>query len=193
MNFQYTPGATPLDPDEAAGLIPTHIATQSELNVWEEANILKGARWAIRHKKRNLLEEAYVRDLHRQMFDETWKWAGTFRSSNKNIGVDWSQIAVRLRNLLDNIKYQIENQTFEIDELAVRLHHQLVWLHPFPNGNGRHARLMADLLAIRLGGSRFTWGGNSLVAVSDLRTSYLDSLRAADNGKFEMLLQFARN
>lgn len=193
MDFQDAHGATPLDPDEASGLIPAHIATQADLNVWEEANILQGVRWAARQKKRDLLEEGFVRDLHRQMFDKTWTWAGTFRSSNKNIGVDWEQVSVRLRNLLDNTRYQAENQIFEADELAVRLHHQLVWIHAFPNGNGRHARLMADVLAMRLGRPRFSWGGNSLNTSGALRTHYLDALRAADQGQLDALLYFSRH
>jgi fido (protein-threonine AMPylation protein) len=100
MEFQNAEGATPLDSDEAAGLVPTHITTQADLNAWEEANILQGAHWASRQKKRNLLDEGFVRELHRKMFDKTWRWTGTFRSSNKNIGVDWTQIAVKMRNLL---------------------------------------------------------------------------------------------
>jgi Fic-DOC domain mobile mystery protein B len=193
MHFQYAPGATPLDPDEAAGLIPSHIATQSDLNVWEEANILQGARWAMRQKKRDILDEGFLRDLHRQMFDRTWAWAGTFRASNKNIGVDWAQVAVSLRDLLDNTRYQIEHQTFDFDELVVRFHHRLVWIHAFPNGNGRHARLAADVLAMRLGLSRFSWGGNLLASGGVLRQNYLEALRAADVGRMDDLLYFARN
>ncbi len=193
MHFQYAPGATPLDPDEAAGLIPSHIATQGDLNVWEEANILQGARWAMRQKKRGLLDEGFLRDLHNQMFDRTWTWAGTFRASNKNIGVDWTHVAVSLRDLLDNTRYQIEHQTFDLDELVVRFHHRLVWIHAFPNGNGRHARLMADVLAMRLGLPRFSWGGNALASGGVLRQNYLDALRTADAGRMVDLLHFARS
>jgi len=101
MEFQYAARVTPLDPDKAAGLVPTHITTQADLNAWEEANILQAAHWASRQKKRNLLDEGFVRELQSRMFDKTWRWAGTFRSSNKNIGVDWTQVAVRMRNLLE--------------------------------------------------------------------------------------------
>ena len=195
MEFQYAPGATPLDPDEAAAVVPTHITTQEDLNAWEQANIALGDRWAMRQKKRELLDEGFVRDLHRQMFDKTWQWAGTFRQSNKNIGVDWTPVAVRLRNLLDNTRYQIENHVFDADEVAVRFHHQLVWIHAFPNGNGRHARLMADLLAMRLGRARLTWGGAaaSLISVEALRGQYLQALRAADQGQMADLMAFARS
>ena len=195
MEFQYTLGATPLDPDEAAGLLPLHITTQADLNAWEQANIVLGDRWAARQKKRSLLDEGFVRDLHRQMFDRTWKWAGTFRQSNKNIGVDWPQVSVKLRDLLDNTRYQIENHVFNEDEVAVRFHHQLVLIHAFPNGNGRHARLMADLLITRLGRPRLTWGGasSSITPPGEIRDRYLVALRSADQGQINGLIEFARS
>ena len=195
MQFHYPPGATPLDPDEAVGLVPTHITTQEDLNAWEQINIAQGERWAERQKKRALLDEGFVRDLHLQMFDKTWDWAGTFRKSNKNIGVDWTQVSVRLRDLLGNTQYQIESQVFDAEEIAVRFHHQLVWIHAFPNGNGRHARLMADLLAIRLGRARLSWGDGhtSGAPISAVRDRYLAALRAADQGQFGDLIGFARS
>jgi Fic-DOC domain mobile mystery protein B len=195
MEFQYIPGATPLDPDEAAALVPVHITTQADLNAWEQANIVLGDRWATRQKKRELLDEGFVRDLHRQMFDRTWKWAGTFRQSNKNIGVDWPQLSVKLRDLLDNTRYQIENHVFNEDEMAVRFHHQLVLIHAFPNGNGRHARLMADLLITRLGRPRLTWGGasSSITPPGEIRDRYLVALRSADQGQINGLIEFARS
>ena len=129
------------------------------------------------------------------MFDQTWKWAGTFRQSNKNIGVDWTQVAVKLRNLLDNTRFQIDHKVFEPDELVVRLHHQLVWVHAFPNGNGRHARLMADVLAQQLGRPRMTWGGADveLVSMGTVRDRYLKALREADQGQWSALIAFARS
>jgi Fic-DOC domain mobile mystery protein B len=195
MEFQYAIGATPLDPDEAAGLVPVHITTQTDLNAWEQANIVLADRWAARQKKRALLDEGFVRDLHRQMFNRTWQWAGTFRQSNKNIGVEWTQIAVKLRDLLENTRFQIKNHVFKEDEVAVRFHHQLVLIHAFPNGNGRHSRLMSDLLSMRLGQPRLTWGGNnaSLTPVSVILDRYLLALRAADQGQIDGLIAFARS
>ena len=195
MEFQYAPGATPLDPDEAAGLVPSHITTQADLNAWEQANILQAVRWVARQKKRDLLTEGFVRDLHRRMFDQTWKWAGTFRQSNKNIGVDRTQVAVKLLNLLDNTRFQIDHKVFEPDELVVRFHHQLVWVHAFPNGNGRHARLMADELAQQLGRPRMTWGGADveLVSMGTVRDRYLKTLREADQGQWSALIAFVRS
>lgn len=178
MEFQYASGATPLDPDEIAGLIPTHITTQRELNEWEQTNILDGLHWALRQKRRDLLNETFVRELHQRMLGQTWKWAGKFRQSDKNIGVDWQQIPVQLRNLLQDVKTQIECKSYAPDEIALRFHHRLVWIHPFVNGNGRHARMMADLLIQRLGQSAFSWGGQPLADAGVKRQAYLTALRA---------------
>jgi Fic-DOC domain mobile mystery protein B len=193
MRFVYQPGQTPLDPDEAAGLIPGHIATQTALNEYEEINIVKGSAWAARQTRREILDESFVRDLHRKMFDQTWRWAGTFRNSDKTIGCDWRYVSVKLRDLLENTKYQIEHGHAPPDEIAVRFHHQLVSIHAFANGNGRHARLMADLLIQRLGQPPFTWGGNSLVAPTVMRTRYIEALQQADRHDISALLDFARS
>lgn len=192
-HFEYAPSATPLDPDEAAGLLARHITTQAELNEWEQTNILEGLHWALKQGKRDLLDEAFARELHRRMFSKTWKWAGQFRQTDKNIGVDWLQVPVQLRNLLADVKAQIEFKSFPPDELVLRFHHRLVWIHPFANGNGRHARLMADLLIKRLGLPAFNWGGQALVSAGEKRQRYLDALHAADARDYQPLLRFARS
>ena len=193
MQFEYAPGATPIDPDEAQGLIPKHIKTQGELNAWEELNIVEGAEWIARKKITQKLDEGLIRELHSRMFNQTWLWAGTFRKSDKSIGIDWTQIAVALKNLLDNTTYQIENKVMPIDEIVVGFHHKLVLIHAFPNGNGRHARLIADALIVSLGGERFSWGGNTSIATPGItRQNYLSALRAADKGNIAPLIHFAR-
>lgn len=191
VKLNYPPGATPLDADELASLIPGHITTQGELNEWEQLNIVQGENWA-RNQRKELLTEVFVRQLHKQMFGETWKWAGEFRKSDKNIGVDWLTIAVELKKLLDDADYQVEHVSYPLDEIAVRFHHRLVAIHPFPNGNGRHARLMADLLVQRLGRPRFTWGSRSLIDTSHTRQLYIAALQAADASDIAPLLTFAR-
>lgn len=185
------PGQTPPDPDESAGLLPKHITTQAQLNQWEQLNILRAQRWATRYRG-ELLDEVFLRELHKRMYGDTWAWAGTFRRTDKSIGVPWEQVGMRLRQLLDNQKHLIENRAYAIDESAVRFHRDLVWIHPFPNGNGRHARLMADLLVRRLGGTRFGWGAGSLVTAGEARTQYICALRRADQGDYAPLLVFAR-
>ena len=186
--------ATPLDPDEAAGLIPAHIRTQAELNEWEQTNILAGQKWALaRGNRADPLTEAFVRELHRRMFGGTWRWAGTFRTSDKNIGVDWRQVGVRLKDLLDDAHYWLEHGTDPIDELAARFHHRLVSIHPFANGNGRHARLMADCLLARRGAAPFSWGRGDLMHAGTARDRYLAALRAADAGDIGPLLEFVRS
>lgn len=192
INLDYPPGATPLDADESAGLIPGHITTQGELNEWEQLNILHGEAWA-RSQRKEILDEDFLRRLHKQMFGETWRWAGQFRKSDKNIGVDWLKIGIEMRKLLDDVRYQVEHGSFPADEIAVRFHHRLVAIHPFSNGNGRHARLMADLLAERMGHPRFTWGSYNLVDASESRWRYIAALQAADARDYAPLLAFARS
>jgi Fic-DOC domain mobile mystery protein B len=189
----HPPGATPLDPDEAAGLIPGHITTQEQLNEWELANILEGERWAFSRKRKDLLTLRFVRLLHRRMFASTWRWAGVFRKTGKNIGIDPVQIAPELKKLCDDVAYQIEHRSYPIDEIAARFHHRLTWIHPFPNGNGRFSRTMADLLLLQNGAPRFTWGAGDLVTEGGARQRYIQALRAADGRDYAPLLEFVRS
>lgn len=186
-------GATPLDPDEAAGLKPG-LTTRGELNAFEQANIAQGVAWARKSRKlrSSLISIDSLRLLHRRMFDDTWKWAGTFRTTGKNIGVEPYLIQTQLATLCDDGNYWIENKTFPIDICAIRFHHRLVSIHPFPNGNGRHSRLVADLLMIFAGESSFTWGGTSIDFEGNTRTNYLSALRSADKGNYELLIEFAK-
>jgi Fic-DOC domain mobile mystery protein B len=192
VNLDYLPGAIPLDADELACLIPKHITTQGELNEWEQLNILQGEAWARRQRK-EILDEGFVRQLHKQLFGETWSWAGNFRKSDKNIGAEWQQVGVKLHDLFKDVHYQIDHATYPPDEIAARFHHRLVAIHPFPNGNGRHARMMADLLIQRLGQPRFTWGSKSLSEETETRSRYIAALRAADGGNIQPLLAFVRS
>ena len=193
IELELKPGQTPLDPDEVAGLKPRHIATQGELDEWEAQNILKASRWVARQKKLDVLNDHFCRELHVKMFDDTWKWAGTFRKSDKNIGCDWTQIAVNLRQLLDDMAYWLEHNVFPPEEVAVRFHHRLVWLHAFPNGNGRHARLMTDCLLRQCGLAPFSWGRGNLVTANEVRQRYIQALRAADANEYASLLAFVRS
>ncbi len=187
-------GQTPLDPDEKAGLIPQHLTTKGDLNEWEQENMLRAVRWLKRVRSPDVLSEGFCRTLHARMFDQTWSWAGTFRNSDKNIGCDWTQVGVKLAQLFGNTQWWVDNATFPPDEIAARFHRDLVWIHPFPNGNGRHSRMMADTLLRRLGQPAFSWGsGGNLVAASDVRGQYLAALRAADQNDYQLLLTFVRS
>jgi Fic-DOC domain mobile mystery protein B len=183
--------ATRLTPEEMRDLIPAHIAYRRELNEAEQENIVRAQAWAL-NRRRDLLTEKFVKDLHRQMLGDVWRWAGKFRTTERNIGIAFFEIPVALRHLLDDTKAWIEYQTYPPDEIAVRLHHRLVQIHPFPNGNGRHARLTADLLAMRLGRERFSWGRESLRDAGAMRQRYIAALRDADNHDIGPLLAFAR-
>lgn len=194
MKFEYEPGTTPLDPDEMNGLIPLHITTQGELNEWEAANILKAENWLLlTSNQRNFLTIDFIKLLHKKMFGDTWKWAGIFRNTAKNIGIDQSKITTELRNLLDDVVYQIEKNIYPIDEIAYRFHHRLVWIHPFPNGNGRHARTMTDILLMQAGRPRFTWGKQKLRAEGPVRKQYINALKDADKDNYAALATFVRS
>jgi len=192
LNLDYPPGATPLDPDEAAGLIPGHIATIGQLNDWEAQNIVQAELW-LRGRRRELLSMEFVRLLHKRMFSETWKWAGKFRDSEKNVGIDPAHISSRTKDLLEDIKAQLQYKSYSIDEIAARFHHRLVSIHPFANGNGRHARLMTDLLLEEHGAPRFSWGQNSSEAAETIRQQYIAALRAADGKDYQPLFNFVRS
>jgi Fic-DOC domain mobile mystery protein B len=193
MRFEYAPGATPIDPGEAAGLIPAHLTLQRELNEYEEANILQATEWLFTRRRGNPLDERFIHAVHRRMFNQTWKWAGKARRTDKNLGVYWFEIPVRLRELVRDVRAQIDHRAYSPVEIAARYHHRLVAIHVFPNGNGRHARLMADLLLSELAGRRFEWGRGSLVTATEIRARYIAALQAADAGDCRPLLEFLEN
>jgi Fic-DOC domain mobile mystery protein B len=193
--FTTGDGNTPLSPEEQTDLIP-NLATKEELNEFERANILVAYDWALAPRnlrRQDPLTEPYLRDLHRRMFDQTWKWSGLYRTTEKNIGIPPYQIRDALGALLGDARYWLEHQTFPPDETAIRFHHRLVSIHPFANGNGRHARLMADVLARMQDRPIFTWGGADIVQQGDFRRRYIDALQAADKNDIKPLLEFARS
>ena len=189
-----TEGNTPLDEDEAVGLIPTHLTTIGQLNSWEQANITEALGWlANRRSVAPVLSVDFLMELHKKMFGSTWNWAGRFRTSAKNIGVDASRIPEDLANLLADTQYGLDNKAFSIDEVAARFHHRLVSIHPFPNGNGRHARLVTDELLESVGEARFSWGSGNLDQIGDARSRHLSALKEADKGELSGLLRFVRS
>ncbi len=192
--FAMGDGNTALSREEQDDLIPD-LTTHEELNEWERQNILEAFAWACHPrqlKRHDPLTEAYVRDLHRRMFDQTWKWAGIYRTSEKNIGIPHFQIRESLAVLLGDVRYWVAQQTFEPDETAIRFHHRIVAIHAFSNGNGRHARLIADVLAQRAGRPAFSWGGGNIGQAGDFRRTYIGALQAADRHDLQPLLAFAR-
>lgn len=189
------PGATPLDPEEIDGLIPSHITRQGELNAWEQLNIAAADAWVFSRRRRQastILTPDFAEDLHRRMFDRTWVWAGSYRRTGKNIGVPASQVRVALRDRLLDANQWLVEQVYEPDDMAARLHYQLVLVHPWPNGNGRWSRLMADALLHSLRRPRFSWGLEDLVSPTQARTDYINALKMADRGDFLPLLALVR-
>jgi len=193
LELTYPPGATPLDADEIAGLIPIGVATVAELNAYEAENILDAMGWIERQRLPSVLDDQFLRELHRRMFNRTWQWSGTFRRTEKNIGVAPEAIAVSLRELTRDCRAQLETKAMGLDEIVARFHHRLVWIHPFANGNGRHARLTADLLLQQHGAAPFSWGTEDLARAGPMRARYIGALREADSRNYKPLLDFARS
>ena len=195
INLSYIEGQTPIDEDEKSGLKIKTITTRNELDEWEQLNIEDAIKWSIKIKKtaEDLITADFVRDLHTRMYGRVWKWAGQFRNTNKNIGVDKYQIGIELKMLCDDFLYWHINNTFTHHERVIRFKHRIVSIHCFPNGNGRHSRLIADILISKLYGEPvFKWGGSqNLSSESEIRKTYLRALREADKGKFAPLIEFA--
>jgi Fic-DOC domain mobile mystery protein B len=188
-------GATPLDPNELDGLKFKHIKTRDELNELEQANVESGLLWLDRRRKTDILTEQFILDLHRRLFGDVWEWAGQFRKTAKNIGfeVDPHDIPVQLRMLLDDARYWAEHDSYAPLEASARFHHRLVKIHPFANGNGRHARIAADTyITDRFGHEPIDWAaGHDLQHKNERRTAYIAALKAADGGDYGPLLAFA--
>ena len=196
LEFNHQEGQTVLDEDEKDGLKIKSISTQGELDEFEQLNIEKAVEWTIRKKfkEENILTEIFIKDLHKRMYGEVWKWAGEFRKSNKNIGIDWTGISTSLKNLLDDTKYWIEFNTFSPEEIAIRFKHRIVSIHCFPNGNGRHSRLMADIIIESIFDEEiFSWNKSNMVKANEIRKEYISALKEADDGMIRSLIEFARN
>ena len=195
LNIEYIKGQSPLDEDEKEGLLIKTISTRGELDEFEQANIQQAIEWTIKNKftKDQILTEEFLLRVHKIMLSEVWDWAGTKRKSNKNIGVDKYQISIELKNLLDDCKYLIENNTYKPDEIVIRFSHRLVKIHVFPNGNGRHSRLIADIMISNIFNNPiFTWGKSDLSKNNTVRNEYLEAIYSADKGDIQPLIKFSR-
>jgi len=196
LNLDYTSGQTPLTQEEREGLLVTTISNRGELDEFEQLNIEQAVEWTLtrRFTAKRIFAEDFVKELHRRMYNQVWRWAGNYRVTNKNIGVDKYQIPTFLRQLLDDSHFWFDHETYAVDELAIRFKHRLVSIHPFANGNGRHSRLLADVIASHIYNQPvFTWGRAGLIKPGVARRTYITALHAADNGDIIPLLDFARS
>jgi len=196
LDVEYMDGQTPLDEEEKEGLLIATIATRGELDEFEQQNIEQAVQWTLGRsfKPETVFTEEFVRMVHTRMYADVWAWAGEFRTTNKNIGIDKWQIPIELRYLLDDVRYWHENNTYPPDEIALRFKHRIVSIHCFANGNGRHSRLMADIIIEKIYKQPiFTWGAANASTDSDVRTAYLGAVQAADKGDYNLLLAFARS
>src|SRR5690606_1459398 len=196
LDFEYNPGQTPLDPEEIDGLLIDTISTRGELDEFEQQNIEEDVQWVLKRRLRpdQILREAFICQLHQKMYGDVWSWAGQFRNTEKNIGIARWRIGPELRTLLDDTLYWVEHNTYPPEELALRFKHRIVSIHCFPNGNGRHSRLMADIIIDKIFKQNvFSWGAANLVHQGETRVIYLQAVRAADAGDIGPLIEFARS
>jgi Fic-DOC domain mobile mystery protein B len=194
LDLNYAYGQTPLGEDEKEGLKISSINTQGELDEFEQFNIEKALEWSIRtnFKPERILTEKFILDLHKKMFGEVWKWAGKFRRSDKNLGVEWTKIGVELRKLIDDANFWIQDGQMSAEEIAIRFKHRIVSIHCFPNGNGRHSRLMADIIMETIFDKEaFSWHQSNMVNSDNSRKEYIRALRQADRGDIRPLIEFA--
>jgi Fic-DOC domain mobile mystery protein B len=195
LKIDYIEGQTPIDEDEKEGLLIRTISTRGELNEFEQLNILEALEWTLNSKftKEMILSEDFLLHVHKKMFGNVWAWAGTLRKTNKNIGVDKFQIGIETRKLIDDCNHWLDNNTFSPDETAIRFSHRLVKIHLFPNGNGRHSRLVADIFIKSIFGLQvFLWGSSDLSKDTAIRKLYLKAIHEADNDNYKPLIDFAR-
>jgi Fic-DOC domain mobile mystery protein B len=196
LNLEYLNGQTPLDEDEKEGLLIKSISNRNDLDEFEQLNIEKAVEWSLGRNLsvEKILTVEFIKDLHKKMFGDVWKWAGEYRKTNKNIGVNKFEIAVSLKNLLDDTHLWVKEKVFDEDQIAVRFIHRIVQIHLFSNGNGRHSRLIADILISRgFGLKEFTWGRVNLTQKGNARVNYLSALRLADANQYTELIKFARS
>ncbi|MBK7183412.1 MAG: mobile mystery protein B [Bacteroidetes bacterium] len=196
LDLKYEDGQTPLSEEEKEGLLIKSITTHGELDEHEQLNIEEAINWIIKTKikKDKILTEDFIKTLHKKMLGNVWSWAGEFRKSEKNIGVKWTSIGIKLRELLNDTNYWIENETYPPDEIAIRLKHRLVNIHCFPNGNGRHSRIMADIIIESIFDKKiFSWNQSNMVKADETRKEYIRSIREGDKGDITHLIKFARN
>lgn len=196
LDLAYTDGQSPLDDEEVEGLLIPTISTRGELNEFEQQNIEQAIQWSLGRsfKPEVIFTVEFVRNLHKRMYGDVWSWAGDFRKTNKNLGVDKWQISTELKALLDDASYWHEHSIYTPDEIAVRFKHRIVSIHCFPNGNGRHSRLLADIIIDKIyRKSVFSWGAYNSSTGYDTRAQYLKAVKIADHGDYRTLLDFARS
>jgi len=196
LELHYKDGQTPLDEEQKKGIKIKSITTQEELDEFEQLNIEKAVEWTIhtRLKPEKILTEKFIKDLHKRMYGDVWKWAGEYRKTDKNIGVKWTQIQIELKNLMDDTKYWIDNKTYPPEEIAIRFKHRIVAIHCFVNGNGRHSRMMADIIIESVFGKEtFSWHQSNMVKADEKRKEYIKALKETDKRYIKPLMKFAEN
>jgi Fic-DOC domain mobile mystery protein B len=186
-------GDIELSPEEMDLLIPAHISNRKQLDQAEQYNIEEAIQWLFSLRKldaEKLFSVEFQDLLHKKMFADVWKWAGKQRSKETNIGIKPRHISVERKKLNEDALFWFENNTWDPTEMALRFHHRLVQIHCYPNGNGRHARIIADIILERLyKKEQLIWAQTDLINESEGRRAYITALKAADKGDYSLLLK----
>lgn len=182
------PGQTPID--DVSGLRDRSIRTQAQLNEAEAENIRKAVmRYLAARPSRRLarFDVAWCRRLHAEMFGDVWSWAGAFRTRELNIGVPTHAIEAELHTLMEDLRAW-ERHGVRMLEQGARLHHRAVHVHPFLNGNGRWARMLANIWLKLNDEPIVEWQERIIGTESAARGEYLRAVKAADRGDYRELI-----
>ncbi|HBH79510.1 MAG TPA: mobile mystery protein B [Nitrospira sp.] len=183
--------------DDISGLILAHLETRAERNVAEaQAISLAYDKYIFeaRRKKQGTrwLTDEFIRNVHQDMLGSIWDWAGKYRRDNLNIGMDWHLIPEQVRLLCDDfLHWDAQASTMPVLEVAARLQNRLTKIHPFRNGNGRHARLMTDIFFLSRRHPLLEWPQTQLMSEGhQIRAQYITAMQDADQGDFSSLVKF---
>lgn len=190
-NFIDRDGSTPLDPDQIRGIKFSHLVNMGELDEVEDLNIQKGLEWLNRQKGDDYLSMEFLCKLHEKLFGDVWKWAGTFRKVEVNLSkIKYYDVGPQLKMFFEDAKLWIEGGRMSWDEISAEMHHRLIAIHPFPNGNGRTTRIYTEYVQKRNKQAVTSWKASLNHDPKERRRVYIKSLQQADKGDFRPLIEF---
>ena len=187
--------ATPLDDISGLKLPSSRVYTLKEVYEAEANNIaLATLKYLSAPPSKKIAPFTYewLQQLHYEMFGNVWEWAGKFRSCELSIGIKAYQVPTALKELADDIAFWDKHKTYDIYEVAARLHHRAVQIHPFQNGNGRWSRMLANIYLRQNGSMPVKWQENLLSKENTKRDEYIQALKNADSGNYAKLIAMHR-
>ena len=188
-------GATP--GGDTSGLLLEHLSTTTARNAAETEAISRAYDkyvFRARRKKQGTewLTDDFIRRVHADMLGTIWEWAGKYRQTKFNLGVDPHLIREQIKLFTEDFLYWNGTEsTMSVIEIAARIQHRLTNIHPFTNGNGRHARLITDIFLHSRKLPIPQWPQIQLMAQgNEIGEQYITAMKKADNGDINDLIQF---